>query len=234
MRCTLPLCLNWHHSPGCGVLARLLNERATLPTSGEVEAGSAPDQENAQRTAASAHPLARHRWAVPLVPWHGRVVNCVLAPHLGNDLHRAGFALPACGPIVLSCGQGGNSELDIARAVAAFPFHVSLLVAVAVCKEDEADVLQRRPVRALATEGSERRTPSSAQQGRWGGTEPLANPCWGLHSGHRRPRIAGPRVLGLQRTALQAHALAALLLGSPPSLCPTPLLFGVSTCAHRT
>ena len=203
MQCTLPLCLKWHHSPGCGVLARLLNERATLPTSGEVEAGSAPDQENAQRTAASAHPLARHRWAVPLVPWHGRVVNCVLAPHLGNDLHRAVFALPACSPVVLSCGKGGNSKLDIARAVAAFPFHVSLLVAVAVCKEDEADVLQRRPVRALATEGSERHTPgercpafareqrigrggndteqalSKALLGRDGGagTEPLANPC---------------------------------------------------------
>jgi len=83
----------------------------------------------------------------------------VLAPHLGNDLHRAGFALPACGPIVLSCGQGCNSELDIARAVAAFPLNVAVVVAVAVGKEDEGDVLQRSPERALATEGSERHAP---------------------------------------------------------------------------
>jgi hypothetical protein len=164
MRCSL-LLFHWHHPPDCGVLARLLIAWvvvvwASLRTlRDKVEACSAPDQDNEHCTKANDHPLARHRWAVPLAPRHWRVVNCVLAPHLGNDLHRAVFALPACSPVVLSCGKGGNSELDIARAVAAFPLNVAVVVAVAVGKEDEGDVLQRGPERTLATEGSERHAP---------------------------------------------------------------------------
>ena len=124
------------------------------------------------------------------------------------------------------------------------PLNVAVVVAVAVGKEDEGDVLQRSPERALATEGSERHAPgercpafarehrigrggndteqalSKALLGRDGGagTEPLANPCWGLHSGHRRRRIAEPRGLGLRITASRAHALVALLSGSTPCL----------------